>query len=142
MAELLFGYDVPAFSPTELDLLAQNKKLTLWMDGTDRNWEELANAWDVNGKLPILAWTDNTTTVTFVIDKIHGTYATPLTGNITADTTWAVNGVTNDMFHRDVTAPTYTGVTSVNGTYTTGSVNMLSFQYKWGAVILFIQTLA
>lgn len=108
--------------------------------GTLSNQTDLQTALDA--KLPIQAWSNNTTTVTFVIDKTHGTYAAPLAWNIIADTTWAVNWVTNDMFHNDTTEPTYTGVTSVNGTYTPGSVNMLSFQYKWGAVVLFIQTLA
>lgn len=92
-------------------------------------------------KLNIQAWVSTSTTIPFLVDTIYGTYATPLVWNITLTTAGAIDWVTNDLFHNDTTIPTFTNATSVNGTYTTWSVNAISLQYKWGAFIVYIQTL-
>lgn len=68
------------------------------------------------------------TVISFTLDKVYGTLATPETGNITADVTNAKLGVTNIIIHNSGTAPTFGSQfkkLSGSGNYVAGVVNYI-----------------
>lgn len=78
--------------------------------------------------LPTTAGTATGATLSFVTDRIYGTIASPITGNITADVTGAQLGVTNIIIHNSGTAPTFSSEfkkLSGSGNYVVGVVNYI-----------------
>ena len=86
----------------------------------------------LNLKLSIESQTTTGTAISFTIDRVYGTLATPETGNITADVTDAKLGVTNIIIHNSETAPTFGSAfkkLSGSGNYVTGVVNYIYCTY-------------
>ena len=82
----------------------------------------------LNLKLSIESQSTTGTAISFTIDRVYGTLATPETGNITADVTNAKLGVTNIVIHNSGTAPTFgSGFKKLSGSgnYVTGVVNYI-----------------
>jgi nitrogen fixation protein len=78
--------------------------------------------------LPTNAGTATGATLSFVTDRIYGTIASPVTGNITADVTGAQLGVTNIIIHNSGTAPTFSSEykkLSGSGNYILSVVNYI-----------------
>lgn len=78
--------------------------------------------------LPTTAGTATGATLSFVTDRIYGTIASPITGNITADVTGAQLGVTNIIIHNSGTAPTFSSEykkLSGSGNYVVSVVNYI-----------------
>jgi hypothetical protein len=78
--------------------------------------------------LPTNAGTATGATLSFVTDRIYGTIASPVTGNITADVTGAQLGVTNIIIHNSGTAPTFSSEykkLSGSGNYIVSVVNYI-----------------
>lgn len=74
------------------------------------------------------------TAVQFTEDRIYGTFAAPITGNITDSMTGATNGVTLKIYHKGVSEPTWpAGWKRLNTSkqYAVGgvAVNMIFVQY-------------
>lgn len=72
------------------------------------------------------------TALTFPSDTIYGSKATPETGNITADVTGAILGVTNLIIHNHSSAPTFDSKfkkLSGSGDYVTGEINYIYCEY-------------
>lgn len=57
--------------------------------------------------LPTTVGTATGTTLSFITDKVYGTIASPITGNITADVTGGQLGVTNIVIHNSATGPSF-----------------------------------
>jgi hypothetical protein len=86
----------------------------------------------LNSKLPIETGAAIGTAVTFTIDRIYGTVAVPVTGNITADVTGARFGVTNMMIHKSQTSPVFDAkFKKLNGSqdYMVGTNNYIYMVY-------------
>ena len=78
--------------------------------------------------LPTTAGTASGATLSFVTDRVYGTLASPITGNITADVTGAQLGVTNIIIHNSGTAPTFSSEfkkLSGSGNYVVSVVNYI-----------------
>ena len=78
--------------------------------------------------LPTTAGTATGATLSFITDRIYGTIASPVTGNITADVTGAQLGVTNIIIHNSGTAPTFSSEykkLSGSGNYVVSVVNYI-----------------
>ena len=78
--------------------------------------------------LPTTAGTATGATLSFITDRIYGTIASPVTGNITADVTGAQLGVTNIIIHNSGTAPTFSSEykkLSGSGNYIVSVVNYI-----------------
>ena len=78
--------------------------------------------------LPTNAGTATGATLSFVTDRIYGTIASPVTGNITADVTGAQLGVTNIIIHNSGTVPTFSSEykkLSGSGNYVVSVVNYI-----------------
>jgi len=76
--------------------------------------------------------TSASTSNTVLFDKnyVHGTTASPITGDITIDTTWAVLGAKAYIFHNDTSEPTITWVTGFTGRqYITWTDNLITIEY-------------
>jgi hypothetical protein len=72
------------------------------------------------------------TALTFAMDRVYGSIASPETGNITANVTGAKIGVTNIVIHNHSSAPTFDSKfkkLSGSGSYTTGAVNYIFCTY-------------
>ena len=83
---------------------------------------------ELNLKLSIESPSTIGTLLSFAIDRVYGTLATPETGNITADVTDAKLGVTNIIIHNSGTAPTFGSQfkkLSGSGNYVVGVVNYI-----------------
>lgn len=82
--------------------------------------------------LPIEAGTNTGTVVSFTIDDVYGTIASPETGNITANVSGALLGVTNIIIHNSGTAPTFGAEfkkLSGSGNYVTSVINYIFCVY-------------
>lgn len=113
------------YTKTETDYLLQK----LESDSVS-NIQGLQTALDA--KLSIEAPSTTGTVISFTLDKVYGTLATPETGNITADVTNANLGVTNIIIHNSGTAPTFGSQfkkLSGSGNYVTGVVNYIYCTY-------------
>jgi len=71
------------------------------------------------------------TTVTMLLDTMHWTYWTPLTWNLTIDTTWAVRWVVCTVRHNSGTAPTITWGILHSWEYEMSVVNMIQIIFDW-----------
>jgi hypothetical protein len=78
--------------------------------------------------LPTTAGTATGAILSFITDRVYGTIASPITGNITADVTGAQLGVTNIIIHNSGTAPTFSSEykkLSGSGNYIVSVVNYI-----------------
>lgn len=78
--------------------------------------------------LPTTAGTATGAILSFITDRVYGTIASPITGNITADVTGAQLGVTNIIIHNSGTAPTFSSEfkkLSGSGNYVVSVVNYI-----------------
>jgi hypothetical protein len=113
--------DVVISGATGGDILAYNDILDVW---------ENKSIPTVLGytPLPTNAGTATGATLSFITDRIYGTIASPVTGNITADVTGAQLGVTNIIIHNSGTAPTFSSEykkLSGSGNYIVSVVNYI-----------------
>jgi len=97
----------------------------------------------INGLVPQQTPNTTGTALTFVADTVYGSVATPVTGNITANTTGALLGVTNLIIHKASVVPTFDAnfqALSSSRTYVTGNLNYIFCEYlAAGNVIYSIQ---
>lgn len=87
---------------------------------------------DITGKLDILVASTTGVALTFTLDRVYGSKATPETGNLTADITGAKLGVTNIVIHNTGTAPTFDAKfkkLSGSGSYVISVVNYIYCTY-------------
>lgn len=70
-------------------------------------------------------------TVTMTVDTLHWSYNTPLTGNLTINTTNAVRWVVCTVLHNASTVPTITGATKHVWDYEPDTVNLIQIMYDW-----------
>ena len=80
------------------------------------------------------------TALTFLSDRQYGTTSSPETGNITADITGAVNGVSNLIIHNNGSAPTFDTkfkLLSGSGSYVNGQINYIYCRYIDATHILY-----
>jgi hypothetical protein len=94
------------------------------------DWTTFNNKQNALGYIPLPtnAGTATGATLSFVTDRIYGTIASPVTGNITADVTGAQLGVTNIIIHNSGTAPTFSSEfkkLSGSGNYVVSVVNYI-----------------
>ena len=79
-------------------------------------------------------------TISFITDRVYGTIASPVTGNITADITGAKVGVTNIIIHNSGTAPTFGSEfkkLSGSGNYVVSVVNYIYCTYISSTEIIY-----
>lgn len=84
---------------------------------------------ELNSKVNVLTPTVVLTEITFLVDRIHGLYLTPITGDITASTTAGVAWVVCHVFHNQGTEPTITGATKLSGEYVISTLNLIQFMF-------------
>ncbi len=65
------------------------------------------SGYGITDALPILAGSTTGVVISFLTDMVYGTIASPETGNITANVSGALLGVTNIIIHNSGTAPTF-----------------------------------
>jgi len=75
------------------------------------------------------------TTITMLVDTMHGTYASPLTGNLTINITWAIRNVVCTVRHNSGTAPTITWWIKHAGTYEIWVMNLIQIIFDWTQAI-------
>jgi hypothetical protein len=96
------------------------------IDSTDYN-----TGW-ANAGVPEQAPATTGTALTFTNDSVYGSKAVPETGNITANITGALLGVTNLIIHNAGTAPTFDSKfhkLSGSGSYITAQLNYIYCTY-------------
>ena len=79
--------------------------------------------------LPTSAATATGVTISFITDTVYGSLDTPETGNITADVTGGLLGVTNIIIHNSGTEPTFSSEfkkLSGSSNYAISQVNYIS----------------
>ena len=91
------------------------------------NQTDLKTALDL--KVNVLTPTVALTEITFLADRIHGLFLTPITWNITATTTAGVAWVVCHVLHNQATAPTITGATRLSGEYVVSTLNFIQFMF-------------
>lgn len=94
--------------------------------------------WTSWSPLSIASTTSTSTTINLQGTTIHGSRGTPLTWNITADTTNATEWAVDVIYHNDTVAPTFTGVDAINGNYAINVINRIEVVFEAWSVIAFI----
>jgi hypothetical protein len=94
------------------------------------DWTTFNNKQNALGYIPLptTAGTATGAILSFITDRVYGTIASPITGNITADVTGAQLGVTNIIIHNSGTAPTFSSEykkLSGSGNYIVSVVNYI-----------------
>jgi len=94
------------------------------------DWTTFNNKQNALGYIPLptTAGTATGAILSFITDRVYGTIASPVTGNITADVTGAQLGVTNIIIHNSGTAPTFSSEykkLSGSGNYIVSVVNYI-----------------
>jgi hypothetical protein len=124
-------------TPTDVQTIADAKVTNAIVDGVTTiapSQNAVFDALDLKQNnlgyipLPTNAGTATGATLSFVTDRIYGTIASPVTGNITADVTGAQLGVTNIIIHNSGTAPTFSSEykkLSGSGNYVVSVVNYI-----------------
>jgi hypothetical protein len=88
---------------------------------------------DTSTYLPIEAGATTGVALTFVIDRVYGTIASPEIGNVTYSTTGALVGVTNVIIHNNTTtAPTFAAnmkKLSGSSSYVVNTINYIYVTY-------------
>jgi hypothetical protein len=124
-------------TPTDVQTIADAKVTNAIVDGVTTiapSQNAVFDALDLKQNnlgyipLPTNAGTATGATLSFVTDRIYGTIASPVTGNITADVTGAQLGVTNIIIHNSGTAPTFSSEykkLSGSGNYIVSVVNYI-----------------
>ena len=95
---------------------------------------------DVDLKLNIEAAATTGVVISFTNDRVYGTIASPETGNITADVTGGLLGVTNIIIHNSGSAPTFGAQfkkLSGSGNYVTSVVNYIYCTYITSTEIIY-----
>jgi hypothetical protein len=95
---------------------------------------------DVDLKLNIEAAAATGVVILFTNDRVYGTIASPETGNITADVTGGLLGVTNIIIHNAGSAPTFGAEfkkLSGSGNYVTSVVNYIYCTYITATEIIY-----
>ena len=91
-------------------------------------------------KLNIQAASTTGVVISFTNDRVYGTIASPETGNITANVTGGLLGVTNIVIHNSGTAPTFGAQfkkLSGSGSYVTSVVNYIYCTYITSTEIIY-----
>ena len=94
------------------------------------DWTTFNNKQNALGYIPLptTAGTATGAILSFITDRVYGTIASPITGNITADVTGAQLGVTNIIIHNSGTVPTFSSEykkLSGSGNYVVSVVNYI-----------------
>jgi hypothetical protein len=106
------------------------------------DWTTFNNKQDALGYIPLPTTAGSTTgaTISFITDRVYGTIASPVTGNITADVTGGQLGVTNIIIHNSGTAPTFGSEfkkLSGSGNYVVSVVNYIYCTYITSTEIIY-----
>jgi hypothetical protein len=106
------------------------------------DWTTFNNKQNALGYIPLptTAGTATGAILSFITDRVYGTIASPITGNITADVTGAQLGVTNIIIHNSGTAPTFGSEfkkLSGSGNYIVGVVNYIYCSFITSTEIIY-----
>lgn len=88
-------------------------------------WADIASELALKANLEVAFSTSNT--IMFLEDTQHGTINTPLTWDLTIDTTWYVRWTTITVYHNDIVTPNIPWGVQLGGNYTTSTLNFIQF---------------